>query len=150
MTIPKKTTATTAKFWSKTWQDSHQDLTVLARYLFLEILQQCSSNWSPEMYITKWKKKAPVGAPLPLLAPFSCCEGPNIPMYMYNPFEIGQRVLFGTHMVPYVVLTLLTRLLGVDDPCLIKKVRISVLIKTEPTAELLSCQWHNRCHFLFM
>ena len=47
----------------------------------------------------------------------------------------------------HIVLTLNIRLAGVDGPWLRQKVEISVLIKTGPTAKLLSWQQHNRCHF---
>jgi len=37
---------------------------------------------------------------------------------------------------------------GVDGPWLRQKLRIVVLIKTGPAAELLSWQQHNRCRFV--
>ena len=48
----------------------------------------------------------------------------------------------------YIVLTLVSRLSGVDDPWLGQNLRISVLINTGPAAKLLSWQHHNRCYFV--
>ena len=45
-------------------------------------------------------------------------------------------------------LTLLMRLVGVDDLCLRQNLGILVVIKTEPAALLLSWQWHNGCHYV--
>jgi len=45
----------------------------------------------------------------------------------------------------FIVLTLIIRLAGVNDPWLRQKLEISILIRTGPAAKLLSWHKHNRC-----
>ena len=45
-----------------------------------EILEQCSSNLAPEMYIKKKSDNYYVVAMATLLAPVSFCEKPNVPI----------------------------------------------------------------------
>ena len=48
----------------------------------------------------------------------------------------------------HIVVTLLVRLLGVDDPWLRQKLGISDFIKTGPVAKPLSWQQHDSCHLV--
>ena len=83
----------------------------------LEIYEQCSSHLAPEMYITK-------GRECHLL---SCCHGNTLgsSLFLWKtkyphflPFKVEQRGLTLNTHGSHIVLTLLIRLFGGDDPCL--------------------------------
>jgi len=48
----------------------------------------------------------------------------------------------------HIILTLLSKSLGVDDPWLRQKLGILIFINTGPAAKLLSWQQHNEYHFV--
>jgi len=70
-----------------------------------------------------------------VFAPVSFRQKPNI-LIIFQPFKVGQRVLFRTDMIT-ILSYFSSFLLGIVD-----------LNKTGPVAELLSWQQHNRCHFV--
>ena len=76
------------------------------------------------------------------------------PLSVKNQIFLFATFLSGTGVLPrnrhgaHIVLTLPTRLLGVDDPCVKWNLGILVVIKTGSAAWLLSWQWHDSCHFV--
>ena len=107
-----------------------------------EYLQKCWSNFlqtAPQIYITKeteWHL---------LLVPVSFSEKPNIPICNLLKWDRGFSL--ECTRFPYCLNSPI-RLLGVDDPCLRLNLGTVVLFKRGLAPQLLSWQWHGRCHFV--
>lgn len=69
-------------------------------------------------------------------------------MSPFATFLCGTQGLARNTNGSHIVFTLPNRSLGVDDPSLRNKLRILVLIKTIPLAQLLSWQRNDGCHFV--